>query len=259
MEYLLFEVDGQVAKITLNRPKVLNALNPGLYRELGELLEKIGEDKEIRAIVITGAGTKAFAAGADISAMQSMTAQEARELARVGQRPLNLIASLPKPVIAAINGMALGGGCELAMACDLRIASETALLGQPEINLAVIPGGGGTQMLPRLAGLAKAADGWCLLFVLGLSVVVRAVVVHGVGDAMRAVLPAGRDLHSLLLIAAIAAVLANLINNLPAVLVLLPLLASAGPAAVLACLIGVNVGPNLTYVGSLATLPPPPR
>ncbi len=158
MEYLLFEVDGQVAKITLNRPKVLNALNPGLYRELGELLEKIGEDKEIRAIVITGAGTKAFAAGADISAMQSMTAQEARELARVGQRPLNLIASLPKPVIAAINGMALGGGCELAMACDLRIASETALLGQPEINLAVIPGGGGTQMLPRLAGLAKAKE-----------------------------------------------------------------------------------------------------
>ena len=112
---------------------------------------------------------------------------------------------------------------------------------------------------PELAGLARAANGWFLLFVLGLSVVVRAVVDHGVGDAMRAVLPAGRDLPSLLLIAAIAAVLANLINNLPAVLVLLPLLASAGPAAVLACLIGVNVGPNLTYVGSLATLPPPPR
>jgi enoyl-CoA hydratase len=158
MEYLIYEAAEGVAKITLNRPKVLNALNPGLYRELAELLEKIGEDKEIRAVVITGAGTKAFAAGADIGAMQSMTAQEARELARVGQRPLNLIASLPKPVIAAINGMALGGGCELAMACDLRIASETALLGQPEINLAVIPGGGGTQMLPRLAGLAKAKE-----------------------------------------------------------------------------------------------------
>jgi len=158
MECLIFEVNEQVAKITLNRPKVLNALNPELYRELAKLLEKVSADKQVRAIIITGAGEKAFAAGADISAMQFMTAHEARTLALIGQRPLDLIASLPQPVIGAINGMALGGGCELAMACDLRIASENALFGQPEISLAVIPGGGGTQRLPRLVGMACAKD-----------------------------------------------------------------------------------------------------
>jgi len=158
MEYLIFEVNEQVAKITLNRPKVLNALNPKLYQELAELLEKVSKDKHVRAVIITGAGEKAFAAGADISSMQSMTANEARQLAQIGQKPLDVIALLPQPVIGAINGMALGGGCELAMACDLRIASENAIFGQPEVNLAIIPGGGGTQRLPRLVGAALAKE-----------------------------------------------------------------------------------------------------
>ncbi len=158
MEYLIYEVTEHVAKITLNRSQVLNALNPQLYQELAELLETISKDRNVRAVIITGAGEKAFAAGADISAMQSMTAYEARNLSQIGQRPLNLIESLPQPVIGAINGMALGGGCELAMACDLRIASENAVFGQPEINLSIIPGGGGTQRLPRIVGMACAKE-----------------------------------------------------------------------------------------------------
>ncbi len=158
METLICETKGQVARITLNRPNVLNALNPQLYNELTEVLEKIAKDKSIRVVIITGAGEKAFAAGADISAMQSLTSQEAEKLARLGHEPLNLMGSLSQPVIAAINGLALGGGCELALACDLRIASINAKFGQPEINLAVIPGGGGTQRLPRVVGIARAKD-----------------------------------------------------------------------------------------------------
>jgi len=158
MALLLIEKKRQTAIVTLNRPEALNALNQELYKELADAFEEIRKDDNIRAVILTGSGNKAFAAGADIAAMRTMTAVDARALAQVGQKPLDLIAQLPQPVIAAVNGLALGGGCELAMACDLRIASTTAKFGQPEINLAVIPGGGGTQRLPRLVGVAIAKE-----------------------------------------------------------------------------------------------------
>jgi len=158
MALVLIEKKGQTAILTLNRPEALNALSPGLYRELIGALEALGQDETVRAVVLTGAGSKAFVAGADITAMRTMTAAQARALAQVGQKTIRVIAQMPQPVIAAINGLALGGGCELAMGCDLRIASSKAKFGQPEINLAVIPGGGGTQTLTRLVGPAVAKD-----------------------------------------------------------------------------------------------------
>jgi enoyl-CoA hydratase len=158
MEGLLFETKEQVARITLNRPEVLNALSSEVYKGLAGVLERIAEDRGIRVVIITGAGQKAFAAGADISRMQSLSVNEARFLAILGQRVFQLVGSLPQPVIAAVNGIALGGGCELALACDLIVASTHAKFGQPEINLAVIPGAGATQRLPRLIGMAQAKE-----------------------------------------------------------------------------------------------------
>jgi enoyl-CoA hydratase len=136
---------------------VLNALNGETLRELDEAVEQIAADDEVRVVIITGAGEKAFVAGADIAFMQTLTPLEARQFSRLGQKVFSKIENLPQPVIAAINGFALGGGCELAMACDIRIASENAKLGQPEVNLGIIAGFGGTQRLPRLVnpGLAK--------------------------------------------------------------------------------------------------------
>ena len=158
MKYIRCEVKDNIARIVLNRPEVLNALCPELYDELSTALTDVESDRAIRAVIITGAGKKAFAAGADIAAMQPYTANQARIFATKAQRPLNLISQLPQPVIAAVNGLALGGGCELALACDLRIASTAAKFGQPEINLAIIPGGGGTQRLARVIGIACARE-----------------------------------------------------------------------------------------------------
>lgn len=144
------------ALLTLNRPKALNALNEALLQELDEALCALQE--EARVIVITGSGEKAFAAGADISAMQAMSPKEAQHFSRAGQAVMNRIANLRPIVIAAVNGYALGGGCELAMACDIRIASEKARFGIPEVTLGVIPGFGGTQRLTRLVGTGRALE-----------------------------------------------------------------------------------------------------
>jgi enoyl-CoA hydratase len=154
---ILLEKEDDLAVLTINRPKVLNALNGETLRELDEAVEQIAADEEVRVVIITGAGEKAFVAGADIAFMQTLTPLEARQFSRLGQKVFSKIENLPQPVIAAINGFALGGGCELAMACDIRIASENAKLGQPEVNLGIIAGFGGTQRLPRLVnpGLAK--------------------------------------------------------------------------------------------------------
>jgi enoyl-CoA hydratase len=155
-ETLLLEIEDRVATLTLNRPKVLNALNDLLFRELDAALDQISENRELRAVILTGAGEKAFAAGADIQELATVSAAEGQQLALRGQRVFSRIERLGIPAIACINGFALGGGCELAMACTFRLASETARLGQPEVKLGLIPGYGGTQRLPRLVGKGTA-------------------------------------------------------------------------------------------------------
>ncbi len=156
---LEFSEDGAIAIITMNRPKALNALNSETLQELGAALEASLEPPETMALIITGAGDKSFVAGADISEFQGLeTAFEGRELALGGQDAISSISAMPIPTIAAINGFALGGGLELALACDLRVASKNAKLGLPEVGLGLIPGYGGTQRLPRLIGEARALD-----------------------------------------------------------------------------------------------------
>ncbi|MFO7983631.1 MAG: enoyl-CoA hydratase-related protein [Desulfuromonadales bacterium] len=154
---LLVTTDG-VATLTINRPKALNALNSETLHELDRAFAELESDSEIRAVILTGAGEKAFVAGGDISAMQSCDPVAAREMALLAQSVFDRIERSPKPVIAAINGFALGGGCELALCCDLRIAGESAKLAQPEINLGIIPGWAGTQRLPRLIGKGRALE-----------------------------------------------------------------------------------------------------
>jgi len=157
-ENLLIERDGAVAILTFNRPKVLNALNTQTLTELSSALASFKDDAEVRAIVMTGSGEKSFIAGADINELAVQTPIEGKEHARRGQSIFDAIENLGKPVIAAVNGFALGGGCELAMACTLRIAADTARFGQPEINLGIIPGYAGSQRLPRLVGKGIALE-----------------------------------------------------------------------------------------------------
>jgi len=157
LENVLFEKRGRVAIITVNRPDKLNALNVRTRQEILAALDQAGSDDEIRVVVITGAGEKAFVAGADINEFAGKTALQQREVMK-GRRAFDAMEDFPKPVIAMINGFALGGGCELALACDIRIASSKARLGQPEIKLGIIPGGGGTQRLTRLIGEGKAME-----------------------------------------------------------------------------------------------------
>lgn len=147
-----------VATVTITRPKVLNALNGSTVGELLTVFRDLSETATVRAVLLTGAGDRAFIAGADITELAQMTPTEAREVALRGQALCDLVSGLGKPVIAAINGFALGGGCELAMACTIRIAADTAKIGQPEINLGIIPGFGGTQRLPRLVGPGPALE-----------------------------------------------------------------------------------------------------
>jgi enoyl-CoA hydratase len=155
---LLIERDEAVAIVTFNRPKVLNALNTQTLTELASAMQSFKDDPGVRAIVITGAGEKSFVAGADINELAVLSPVAGKEHARRGQQIFDAIEQLGKPVIAAINGFALGGGCELAMACTLRIAADTARFGQPEINLGLIPGYAGSQRLPRLVGKGMALE-----------------------------------------------------------------------------------------------------
>jgi enoyl-CoA hydratase len=158
LDNILLERAGAVAIVTFNRPAVLNALNAQTLDELRRVLLDLQADDTIRVVIVTGSGEKAFVAGADINELALQTPASGRDLARAGQAVIDLIESLGKPVIAAINGFALGGGCELAMACTLRVAADTARLGQPEVNLGIIPGYGGTQRLPRLVGKGRALE-----------------------------------------------------------------------------------------------------
>ena len=156
LENVLYEKKGAIAYVTLNRPKVLNALNQRTWQDLRAAFEEARDDADVHGVILTGAGDKAFVAGADIGELAQVTAVEAERSSTYGQDVLNLVENLGKPVIAAINGFALGGGCETAMACTIRIATDTAKFGQPEVKLGVIPGGGGTQRLPRLVGKGRA-------------------------------------------------------------------------------------------------------
>lgn len=160
MEYetILFETEGEVAVIRFNRPKYLNAINPTVLKEMGDALDRIEVGRQAKVLVLTGAGEKAFVAGADISHMVDLSPLEGRAFARQGQDLLFRLEGLPIPVIACVNGFALGGGTEIALACDFIYASENAKFGQPEINLGIIPGFGGTQRLARLVGKAMAKE-----------------------------------------------------------------------------------------------------
>ena len=147
---------GSIAYVMFNRPRVFNALNTALIAELKDIFEDCRDDSAVRGVILTGAGDKAFAAGADISEFVNDTAVEAKYISRYGQVVTSLIESLGKPVIAAVNGLALGAGCELAMACTIRLAAETANFGLPEVKIGIMPGAGGSQRLPRLVGKGRA-------------------------------------------------------------------------------------------------------
>src|SRR5574344_2297304 len=155
MDYILYEVNGAVGTITINRPKALNALNSQVLDELNETLDAVDLDT-VRCLVLTGAGDKSFVAGADIAEMSSLTKAEGEAFGKKGNDVFRKLETFPIPVIAAVNGFALGGGCEIAMSCDIRICSDNALFGQPEVGLGITPGFGGTQSLARLVGAGMA-------------------------------------------------------------------------------------------------------
>lgn len=160
MEYknIIFQIKEQVATITFNRPEVLNALNEASLEEFSHAIDQVGGDEDIRVLVLTGAGDKSFVAGADITEFLKFNALKAKIFSEMGHHIVNKLQELPIPVIAAVNGFALGGGCEVVIACDFIYASENAMFGLPEINLGIIPGFGGTQRLPRLIGKNRAKE-----------------------------------------------------------------------------------------------------
>jgi enoyl-CoA hydratase/carnithine racemase len=156
LDNVLYEKRDGIAYVTINRPKVLNALNTPTWKDLRTAFENARDDASVRGVILTGAGNKAFVAGADIGELSHVAAFEAEQSSRFGQEVLDVIENLGKPVVAAVNGFALGGGCETAMACTIRIAADSAKFGQPEVTLGLVPGGGGTQRLPRLVGKGRA-------------------------------------------------------------------------------------------------------
>jgi enoyl-CoA hydratase len=155
---LMLQKEGALATITFNNPKALNALTVADFVQLEKLFDELARDASIRVVILTGAGEKAFVAGGDINHLASLDADSARDFALLAQRVIDQVENFPKPVIAAINGYALGAGCELAMGCDLRVAADTAKFGQPEVKLGIIPGFAGTQRLARLVGKGKAKE-----------------------------------------------------------------------------------------------------
>jgi len=158
VKHLMYTVEDQIAIITINRPKYLNALNSEVLKELSELADTIANDPTIRVVILISAGEKAFAAGADIAEMRNKNSWEARNFSQFGNRVFSKLENLPQPVIAAVNGFALGGGCELALACDIRIATTEAKFGQPEVGLGILAGFGGSQRLSRLVGSGIAKE-----------------------------------------------------------------------------------------------------
>ena len=157
-EYILLKIDEEIASITINRPELLNVISPAVYHELKESLIMLSSDPAVKAVIITGAGKKAFVAGADISAISEMSSIDVMNFAAEVKETISRIETMPKPVVAAVNGLALGGGCELALACDFRVASSSAKFGHPEVNLGIVPGNGGTQRLTMLVGMSKAKE-----------------------------------------------------------------------------------------------------
>jgi enoyl-CoA hydratase len=219
MENLKLEKKNKIAYVTIDRPKVLNALNMVTMQELHQVFTELKEDKEIRVVILTGAGEKAFVAGADINELAKNDPVEAKAYTHRGQAVLDLIENLGKPVIACINGFALGGGCEIAMACTMRLASENARLGQPEVKLGLIPGYGGTQRLPRLVGTGLAMQ------ILLTGEMISAQEAHRVG-LVNEVVPADK------LIARAEEIAARIIAN--------------APLAIQYCMEAVNRGMNMT-------------
>jgi enoyl-CoA hydratase len=212
---LLFELTDGIARLTVNRPDKLNALNAIVIAELGDAVTRIETDSAVRGVIVTGAGAKAFVAGADISELSEQGAIGGRDRAIAGQQVFRRLERCGKPVIAAVNGFALGGGCELAMACHLRVASESARFGQPEVKLGIAPGYGATVRLPRLVGKARALE------LLLTGEMIDAAEAHRIGLVNR-VVPADR-----------------LIGESEA---LLKTILSQGPLAVRACLEAVDAG-----------------
>ena len=220
---ILLEKDGPIGLITLNRPEVRNALNPNTWAELRSAIREFRFDKDIRVVIVTGAGGKAFASGADIRPLQERKTLDA--LKSESQETLNDIENLDKPVIAAIDGFALGGGCELAMSCDIRIATKRSKLGLPEVNLGIIPGVGGTQRLQRLVGMGKAKE---LIFT---------------GDIISA--DEAKE------IGLVNTVVAEPDELLPAVREMARKIAAKGPVAVSLAKMAINVGSNTAMSSGL--------
>jgi enoyl-CoA hydratase len=224
MENVKLEKKNAIAYVTIDRPKVLNALNMATMQELWQVFSELKDDRQVRAVILTGGGEKAFVAGADINELAKNDPVQAKAYTHKGQATLDLIENLGKPVIACINGFALGGGCEIAMACTMRLASENAKLGQPEVKLGIIPGYGGTQRLPRLVGVGLAMQ------ILLTGEMITAQEAHRIG-LVNEVMPAER--------------------LVPRAEEIAQKIAAMAPLAIQYCMEAVNQGMNMTLAEGL--------